>query len=163
MPQSSTSLAALAALTSRSALPPDYNYGPRWDEASQAAVGPPKGLGYFGPFTMLGGGVANELSLDDPINGQFIPGGYPSLVPTLTKDEIKAVLATKEGEAFPEAVYRKAQAWALQRLAQGKSPFAQPGEQDLAIHPDLPRSALPTRRDQQAPLPTVHGLLPGSY
>lgn len=108
-----------------------------------------KGLGFLGPFQMPDGGTAGEYSIAESehlrdAKGQYI--SYPSLVPTLTRDEVLAVLknaASKENPKppLPDSVYDKAEAFALYRKAQGLPLFARPGEQ-LTLYPDIPRVAI---------------------
>ena len=76
---------------------PDYGYGPRY------GTNIPKGLGYFGPLQLPNGGVMGEFSVGVSINGKQTE--IPSIVPTLTKDELAQLesIATKvvpmEGDA----------------------------------------------------------------
>lgn len=90
-----------------------------------------KGQGYFGPIQHASGAGSTELSIGygEPTSRAYTHRSdrlYPSLVPTLTREEIGAVVG---GDEFPESVYQKARAYGEQRLAQGRSPFAQVGEQ----------------------------------
>ena len=78
-----------------------------------------KGLGYFGPLATADGGYATEISADDE-SGQF-----PLLVPTLTREELAAILA---GNDPTDGVYAKARAFAAQRRAAGKSTFRESDE-----------------------------------
>lgn len=102
----------------------DYGYGKRQD-------GTNKGQGYFGPLPLPSGkGIATEYSVGIDIGGKELE--VPSLVPTLTREEVSAVLqAASEGRPVPPQVIKKATDYAAQRIAAGKSPFAQPGEQNL--------------------------------
>jgi hypothetical protein len=123
--------------------PPDYGYGKRWDEATQGYNGPPKGLGYLGPLQLPNGqGIASEFSRDGEIDGK--PVQYPLIVPTLTKSEVLAVLraAAQPGAPVPQTVEDKAMAFAKQRLADGKDPFASPDEQQN-LYPELARGPIP--------------------
>jgi hypothetical protein len=132
----------LDALTRHTA--PDYGYGPRWDEATQSYAGPPKGLGFLGPLKNTSGDVMTEFSIDESINGKNV--SMPTLVPTLTRDEVSAVLAMKDGDTLPANVRAKAIAFAKQRLAAGQDPFAGPGEQQN-IYPDLARETVPLMKN----------------
>ena len=70
-----------------------------------------------------------EVSVGMEINGKKME--VPTMVPTLTKDEIKALSSMKlEGNAknIPQSILIKAKKHALMRLEQGKSPFYQDGE-----------------------------------
>lgn len=94
--------------------------------------GTTKGQGFFGPVRHASGHDATELSISDgpPTSRAYTDKNdmlYPSMVPTLTQDELNTVLGG--GDRFPESVYDKAEAYARGRLAAGKSPFAGPGEQ----------------------------------
>jgi hypothetical protein len=99
----------------------------RWNPDTQKMDGPPKGWGFFGPLARTDGATMSEYSIDSDINGKRV--SYPSLVPTLTKDEVRAVLSSKDGQKLPDSVYQKAEDWARTRIAQGKSPFAEPDEE----------------------------------
>ena len=86
--------------------------------------------GYIGPVeNTVQGGTMTEVSVGMEINGKKME--VPTMVPTLTKDEIKALSSMKlEGNAknIPESILIKAKEHALMRLDQGKSPFYQDGE-----------------------------------
>ena len=91
--------------------------------------GTTKGQGFFGPLHTPGYD-ATELSIGDgqPTSRPYTDRGdmlYPSMVPTLTQDELRGVL----NDDFTKPVYDKAYEYAKSRLAAGKSPFAGPGEQ----------------------------------
>ena len=86
-----------------------------------------KGLGYFGQLKRPDGRISTELSIG--ITGpefDWEETEVPSLVPTLTRDEIDSLLAGNE--PTPEIV-EKARQHALMRIGGGLSPFAQLGEQ----------------------------------
>src|SRR6266516_3263620 len=104
--------------------PPDYGYGPRYGTTT------PKGLGYFGPLQLPNGGVMGEFSVGVNIDGK--PTEIPSIVPTLTKDELATVLTMQPGDPWPPSILQKAVDHARKRLAAGKDPFAGPGEQDVS-------------------------------
>jgi hypothetical protein len=92
-----------------------------------------KGPGYFGELKRAQGGVSTEIS----VGVDFGQGEteIPLLVPTLTKDEINYLLTKSPSDSdllttpTGQAVYRKAVDHAKGRITEGKSPFAQPGEQ----------------------------------
>lgn len=91
-----------------------------------------KGQGFFGPIQHASGHGATELSVGSgpPASFPFTHKDqmlYPSMVPTLSREEMATMMAGDEG--WPESIYRKSYDYARGRLAQGKSPFAQPGEQ----------------------------------
>lgn len=91
-----------------------------------------KGQGFFGPLQHSSGRGATELSIGSGPRASFPYTHrdemlYPSMVPTLSREELATMMAGDEG--WPESIYQKAHSYAKERLAQGKSPFAQTGEQ----------------------------------
>ena len=91
-----------------------------------------KGEGFFGPVRHSAGTSATELSTGHgpPASFPYTHKDemlYPSMVPTLSREELSTMLAG--GENWPASIYQKAKSHAIARLAQGKSPFAQVGEQ----------------------------------
>jgi hypothetical protein len=91
-----------------------------------------KGQGFFGPLQHSSGRGATELSTGSgpPASFPYTHKDemlYPSMVPTLSREELATMMAGDEG--WPESIYRKSYDYAKGRLAQGKSPFAQVGEQ----------------------------------
>lgn len=88
-------------------------YGPRF---SGEGI---KGKGYFGLLPNKKGGKSTEISVEDE------SGEYPLIVPTLTSEELDALLAQQEPS---DEVYGKARSWADTRRKMGKSPFAAPDE-----------------------------------
>ena len=102
----------------------DYGYGNRPDKTK-------KGLGYFGELERPDGtGVMTEYSIGVPIHGEEMD--VPTLVPTLTPDEIRHILNMQEGEDMPRSIVHKAIDHAHQRLSEGKPIFAT--EEDLYAH-----------------------------
>lgn len=96
------------------------DYGKRVD-------GTPKGLGFFGEIKRADDPkmISTELSATFEIAGKTVL--MPLLVPTLSRDEINALVsgdknATKE-------IYDKAFQHGIARIQAGKSPFADTGEQ----------------------------------
>lgn len=90
-----------------------------------------KGQGFFGPLQHSSGRGATELSVSEgpPASFPYTHKDeilYPSMVPTLSREELETMMA---GDRFPKSIYDKSYAHARGRLAQGKSPFAQVGEQ----------------------------------
>lgn len=140
---------------------PDYGYGNRYNNGDPSTA-KPKGLGFFGPLKRADGGVMSEYSVGVEIDGKETE--IPTLVPTLTKAEVSHILAMKDGDKLPEAIVEKARKFAEQRIAQGKDPFAGPGEQQ-ALYPDLKREAAPQTRAPQATAPQtlLKGQKPGKY
>lgn len=121
---------------------PDYGYGPRFNNGQPG--GAPKGLGYLGPLARPDGGVMSEFSIGTDVNGQETE--IPAIVPTLSHDDVAAILKMKEGDQLPPGVAEKATAFAQTRLAAGKSVFAGPGEQQGDLYPDLTRAETPAPR-----------------
>ena len=102
----------------------DYGYGNRPDKTK-------KGLGYFGELERPDGtGVMTEYSIGVPINGEEMD--VPTLIPTLTPDEIRLILHMQDGEDMPRSIVHKAIDHAHQRLSEGKPIFAT--EEDLYAH-----------------------------
>ncbi len=105
-------------------------YGTRYADSLQSQP-TAKGMGFFGmvPSNAGGGGVgasSSELSSSFEQGGQTIE--HPLMVPTLTADELKHLLS---GAEPTPAIYDKAEKFALDRIKQGKSPFA--GPEDLRL------------------------------
>lgn len=86
--------------------------------------GSKKGKGFFGMLPFHDGRQSSEISIGVNINGKEVE--IPSLVPTLSKDEIDHLL--RGGEPTDEIV-RKAADYATKRINAGLPVFAQDGEQ----------------------------------
>ena len=99
-----------------------------------------KGPGYLGTLKRPDGMVSSELSIGVNIDGEEVE--IPSLVPTLNKPEIDFLLG---GGKPTKEIVDKAVEQAKKRIAEGKSPFAQEGEQTRG-----PISELPLRSDYSA-------------
>jgi len=83
-----------------------------------------KGLGYFGEITSPSGHVVTEYSLYNEDIGE-----YPSIVPTLTSEELQdTIRKSSQGQKPSAQVIMKARRYAKDRLSEGKSPFAGPTE-----------------------------------
>jgi len=91
-----------------------------------------KGPGYFGALTRRDGKVSTELSIGVEFDGKETQ--VPTLVPTLTAGEIGLLLS---GGKPTDEIVNKAVTHAKERLAAGKSPFAQEGEQEPASYEDM--------------------------
>lgn len=92
------------------------------DYGNRYGTNTPKAAGYFGELPLKSGGVATEYSVGMDINGKNIE--MPTLVPTLTPEEIRIVLyAADLGVQPPEFILEKARQHAIQRMNQGLSPF----------------------------------------
>jgi hypothetical protein len=94
------------------------NFGARYAESPSEPLSM-KGKGYFG-LLPASDGESTEISVTDEQGRSF-----PSLVPTLTQDEINYLL---KGNYPTDEIYRKAQMWADYRQSMGMSPFASPTE-----------------------------------
>ena len=111
----------------------DYGYGNRPDNTK-------KGLGYFGELERPDGtGVMTEYSIGVPIHGKEMD--IPTLVPTLTPEEVQHILNIKEGERIPRSIVNKAIDHAHKRIKEDKPVFAT--EKDLyadggSVVEDLP-------------------------
>lgn len=97
---------------------PDYGYGNRYQAPGDTNPARPKGTGFYGEIKRPDGGYSTELSTD---TGR---GEEPTLVPGLTAGEVRSVVSAKDGEAFPDSVYKKADSHAAFRQLNGRSPFA---------------------------------------
>lgn len=96
----------------------DFGFGQRHD-------GTNKGMGFMGEVRRKDGkGFSTELSIGVTIDGKHLE--IPAMVPTLTQKELDSIV--NDGP-LTDAIVEKAVAHARQRLADGKSPFAQPGEE----------------------------------
>lgn len=84
-----------------------------------------KGQGFWGKLQRPGGGVSTELSIGVNFDGKDIE--IPSLVPTLTIEEVNYLL---HGNEPTSGIVDKAVAHARQRMRKRKNPFAQQGEID---------------------------------
>ncbi len=103
----------------------------RWSEAVTFISTEPtreKGQGFLGTLKRPDGMVSTELSIGVNIDGKEIE--IPSLVPTLTKEEITYLL---KGNKPTQKIVDKAVKHAKKRITEGKSPFAQKGEQRTKV------------------------------
>ena len=87
------------------------NYGTRID-------GTPKGTGWLGELKTSNGDIATELSIGVNFDGKDYL--IPSLVPTLTKEEVQYLL---QGNSPTDEITQKAIDHAIKLIQQGKSPF----------------------------------------
>lgn len=100
-----------------SLMPPavqDAAVDPSWYRAS----GQRKGSGFLGSLTRPDGKVSSELSIGVNLDGKEME--IPSMVPTLTPDEVKHLL--NGGEMTPQIV-DKAVSHARMRMGQGLPVF----------------------------------------
>lgn len=86
-----------------------------------------KGKGWLGVLKRPDGNISTEISVGVNLDGQEVE--IPLLVPTLSKDELGAILSADEKSPdfmnkLPPTVMQKAVEHARQRLMKGLSPFA---------------------------------------
>ena len=97
----------------------DFGHGPRFDNPDQ-----PKAEGFFGRIPLSNGDYATEYSVSQNIDGKNVE--MPSIVPTLTKEELGHVMrSSATGSPLPNSVYDKSLAHAKDRISKGQSPFWQ--------------------------------------
>lgn len=145
MPQSATD-----ALRTQAGVPetPDYGYGFRYNSRD------PKGLGFLGPLERPDqSAIMSEYSIGVPIDGQQTE--IPSIVPTLTRDEVQSILTAPDDQPPSRAIQQKAAAYAQFRKHAGLPVFALTGEQQH-LYPDLTRRAIPDARPQAPPMAVSH-------
>lgn len=93
--------------------------------------GSPKGQGFLGVLARPDGGVMSEYSIADSERLKTPTGqyqDYPSLVPTLTPQEIQSLLVSRPDTPIVPSIKDKAEAYALKRLSENKPVFARTGE-----------------------------------
>lgn len=103
---------------------PQNQNDPSWYRSD----GTKKGNGFLGVIQRPDGKVSSEISIGVNIGGKEVE--IPTLVPTLSEQE-KSWLITNDvsdPHKIPMSIQQKAVDFAKQRIAAGKSPFAQPGE-----------------------------------
>lgn len=104
-------------------------YGMRYaGESKLSDLVLPKGKGFMGVIPNKEGDPMTELSSAFEYNGKLVP--HPLIVPTLLPEELETL---KAGGEIPESIYRKAQAYAIERLNKGLSPFASPTELRMPV------------------------------
>ena len=84
--------------------------------------GTPKGAGFLGELIRPDGRSMTEYSIG--VEFDDYKGEIPTLVPTLTKDEINQLLNIQEGENIPKKIEQKAINHARMRRKKGLSVFA---------------------------------------
>ena len=111
--------------------------------------------GYLGQVKRDDGGVMTEYSTNvDDINAAFGDSkfsridergmkvvDFPTLVPTLTKEEVEALRTLPEGERVPREIIIKAADHAAMKLQKGESPFYQDKKKDKSLIKATPPSA----------------------
>ncbi len=111
-----------------------YSDFPKVDPKGRAkwakrADGSAKGDGFLGVRQRPDGTVSSEISVGFKINGK--EQDIPLMVPGLTREEMQFLMTTPTdviAKKLPQSIKEKALAHAQKRIAQGLSPFAQPGE-----------------------------------
>lgn len=101
--------------------------------------GSQKGAGFLGVLRRPDGGVMSEYSMS---TDDLQKHDFPSLVPTLSQDEVAQILRLQEGQPMPPAIMHKALRFAMERQQAGKPLFAQDGEQDYGEYPTMPRATV---------------------
>lgn len=96
------------------------NYGLRPD-------GTKKGTGFLGALKTKDGHDMTEFSIGVEMDGKEVL--IPTLVPTLTQDEINSLLS---GNDVTPDIVNKAYDHALMRMRSGKSPFASATESPMS-------------------------------
>lgn len=98
------------------------------DPSMYRADGSRKGPGFLGALKRPDGKVSSELSIGVNIDGKEVE--IPTLVPTLSKDEVNWLITQdiSDPKKIPISIQQKAVDFARQRMAAGKSPFAQDSE-----------------------------------
>jgi hypothetical protein len=96
--------------------------------------------------------VSSELSVDAEVDGKKM--FFPLMVPTLTPDEVRWLLSNKpDPKNIPRPIMDKAIAFARQRTAQGRSPFAGPGEGAVPFTIPPPKDKWYQSTESQDPVP----------
>jgi hypothetical protein len=118
-------------------LPGLSGYLPEQDQSlyGYRADGSPKGKGYFGPLLRADGKTITELSIGVEFDG--VETEIPLLVPTFTREEI---LIAQAGLKPTQAMIDKAIEFAKQRMANGRSVWAEENERyelPSFTHPSL--------------------------
>jgi hypothetical protein len=136
-------------LPSREINPPDFGYGNRYNSKE------PKGLGFLGPLKHKSGGVMSEFSIGVNLGGQEME--IPSIVPTLSREEVKTLLNMSDGDKMPKSVVDKAVKFASERIVKGLSPFASVGEQ-YPLYRDIERAQTPDIQASPLAIPNQSGM-----
>ena len=115
--------------------------------AKQGAYDSPfnKGLGFYGGLRIPGtkDGVMSELSQEDDIGPNGSRVDYPLIYPGISEANLKYLLSIQDGDAIPRDLSASAKQSAIQRMNQGKSPYAAVGEQDMKSFPTIKRLPVP--------------------
>jgi hypothetical protein len=107
----------------------EYNRQQRAENASQGMFRPDGSIksevGFLGPIKADDGSTMTEYSVGVELEGEQID--IPTLVPTLTDDEIDILKGAPDPSDIPESIMRKAVDHARKRIAAGLDPFYQDG------------------------------------
>ena len=128
-PQTDAQAASPAEETIPQPLPLDQVDQTSWGKRED---GSSKGTGFLGVLPRPDGGVSTEISVGVEVGGKEMD--VPTLVPTLTPKEVNYLLNTdensflKDNSDMANTIIQKATDFAKQRIAQGKSVWAQPDE-----------------------------------
>jgi hypothetical protein len=82
-------------------------------------------VGYLGPIKANDGSIMTEYSVSVDFDGERVE--IPTLVPTLTSEEIDILKGTPDPKKIPESIMEKAIQYAQKRMAAGLDPFYQDG------------------------------------
>jgi hypothetical protein len=127
-PEKSTSSTLLAAApfaaVGGAGLTSERELGARMADDTIRADGTKKGTGFLGPLKRPDGMTMTEYSVGVNIDGKDVE--IPTLVPTLTQDEIDSLLNLPDGDKPPRAIINKAIDHARNRIKNNKSPFWNP-------------------------------------
>jgi muramidase (phage lysozyme) len=151
-----SALSKLSPISSASAdefNPADYGLVP--DETPTADYGnrpdgTKKGRGYLGEIQRPDGSVMTEYSVGVDFDGK--ERDIPTLVPTLSGDEIETLRNLQDGAPIPQSIMDKAVTHARQRIAQGLDPFQSEADTfnpaEYGLVPD--DEPVPQRREMKA-------------
>jgi hypothetical protein len=122
---SSTLLAAAPfATVSGAGLTSERELGSKMKDDTIRADGTKKDTGFLGPLKRPDGMTMTEYSVGVNIDGRDVE--IPTLVPTLTQEEIDLLLNLPDGDKPPRAIINKAIDHARGRIKNNKSPFWNP-------------------------------------
>jgi len=127
-----------ATAVGASALMPSEARADDYDQSMYRLDGSEKSMrGFLGPIENVNGGTMTEYSIGVEIDGEEVQ--MPSMVPTLSDDEIETMRNMRDGDPIPQQIKTKAIDHYYQRIEEGKDPFYQDGEDDVgSIEPYEP-------------------------
>ena len=121
-----------------------------------------KGTGWLGELKLPNGGVATEYTMQSDAvkdaDGKRID--FPTLVPTLTKDEVDMMVndIIPNNKSVPDEIVQKAVDFARMRLANGMSVFANDGNASASENP--PSAPAAPEQPEQPAQPGTEGQPP---